>query len=139
MRIMVINGPGAWILGREEIENSGNDSLFDIIQRVNEIAEDYDAEVEFVKTNFEGEIIESLYLAHEEFDGVILDAGGYALSSYAIAEAINAINVPVIEVCPRKNTFFADKPSIIKPFCQGSISGLGSSVYTLALEALLAP
>ena len=133
MKILVINGPGTWLLGREDVRNSGNDTLDDIDLRVREKAADCDIEVDFVRTNYEGEIIESLYRALEEFDGVILNAGGYSYSSYAIAEAIEAVGIPVIEVCPKKER--GNLTSVISPYCAGRICGFGSSVYTLAIEA----
>ena len=136
MKVMVINGPGTALLGRQEIKGSGNDTLNDIDLRVREKAEDYDIKVTFVRSNYEGEIIEAIYRAHEEFDGIILNAGAYAYSSTAIADAINSVGTPVIEVSTGKEGGIFGKSSILTPFCTGKIYGLGTAVYTLALEAL---
>lgn len=137
MRIMIINGPEARLLGKEKVKNSGNDTLDDIKIRVEEKAEEYEHDVAFEESGDEGQIVNHLYRAIEEYDGVILNIGGYAYSSYVIAEIIKAMNIPVIEVCPQKNPVTVGKESLISPYCEGRIIGLGSVVYTLALEAFL--
>lgn len=136
MNVMIINGPGTELLGREDVKGSGNDTLNDIDLRVRERAGDYDITPIFVRTNYEGEIIEALYRAFDECQGVILNAGAYAYSSYAIAEAISSVGVPVIEVSTGKDGGIFGKSSLLTPYCAGKICGLGTAVYTLALEAL---
>ena len=134
MKIMVINGPGTALLGRDDVKNSGNDTLDDIDLRIRERAEDYDMDVVFVRTNLEGEIVEALYRALDTCDGVVLNAGAYTYYSYVIAEAVGAIGIPVIEV--RVDNDISGAVSVVCPKCAGRITGLGTAVYTLALEAL---
>ena len=134
MNIMIINGPGTMLFGREDVKNSGNDSLDDIDLRAREKAADYDIDLIFMRTNLEGEIIDALYRALDTADGVILNAGAYTYYSHAIAEAVKSIGIPVIEVRTNNDEKELGR-SVIAPNCVGRITGLGSSVYTLAIEA----
>ena len=70
--------------------------------------------------------------------GVILNAGAYTHYSYAIRDAIAAINIPVIEVhlSNINNRDEFRKTSVIAPVCRGSIAGLGKISYMIALNAL---
>ena len=79
-----------------------------------------------------------MHEARKEFAGVVLNAGAYTHYSYAIADAIKAIKIPVIEV-HISNIFARDKfrsNSVIAPVCAGSISGFGLLSYDLAVKAL---
>ncbi len=133
MNVMVIHGPGTMLYGRDDVENSGNDTLDDIDLRVRQKASEYDIDIIFMRTNLEGEIIDALYRALESCDGVVLNAGAYTYYSLAIAEAVKSIGIPVIEVRPKNDD--EGRLSVIAPHCMGRIAGLGSSVYSLAIDA----
>ena len=78
-------------------------------------------------------------MARKNFDGVVLNAGAYTHYSYAIRDAIAAIQIPVVEV-HISNVFARDefrKTSVIGPVCRGSISGFGFGSYLMAMEALV--
>jgi 3-dehydroquinate dehydratase-2 len=71
--------------------------------------------------------------------GIILNAGAYTHTSLAIADAISAIQVPVIEV-HISNVHAREEVrhhSMISPVCKGVIAGFGLDSYRLALEAIL--
>ncbi|MBV9027724.1 MAG: 3-dehydroquinate dehydratase, partial [Candidatus Eremiobacteraeota bacterium] len=86
----------------------------------------------------EGAIIEALHGARTTYAAAILNPGAYAHYSYAIADAIAAIELPVIEVhlsnIAAREEF--RRTSVTAAACRGVISGLGADGYVLALRAL---
>ncbi len=92
----------------------------------------------FFQSSSEGSIIDRLHDARLDCVGVILNAGAYTHYSYAIRDAIAAINIPVIEVhlSNINNRDEFRKTSVIAPVCRGSIAGLGKISYMIALNAL---
>lgn len=138
--ILIINGPNLNLLGRRQPEIYGTTTLADIEESIEkEFGER--ANVRWFQSNSEGEIIDCLHRAgyDEPTDGIILNAGAYTHTSLAIADAIAAIPVPVVEV--HLSNIFAREDirhrSLIAPVCRGSISGFGPAVYRLGVESLL--
>ena len=138
-RILIINGPNLNLLGVREPDIYGRLSMDDYIRA---IEADYpDVKIDYYQSNHEGDIIDRL---HEEgFDrelsGIVLNAGAYTHTSLAIADAIKAIEVPVIEV-HISNVHAREEirhRSLISPVCRGVIAGFGLDSYLLAIEALL--
>lgn len=134
MNILIINGPNLNLIGKREPEFYGNTSFDDyfniIINQYPKITIDY------FQSNIEGEIIDVLQKANGQYCGIIFNPGGYAYSSVAIADAIKAISVPVVEV-HISNIYAREdfrKNSIIASSCKGLITGFGLKVYKLALD-----
>ncbi len=69
----------------------------------------------------------------------MLNPGAYAHYSYAIADAVAAIGIPVVEVhlsnIAGRETF--RRASVTAAACRGVVSGLGAAGYRLALRALI--
>lgn len=135
MKIAIINGPNLNLLGRREPEKYGTLTMDDILGhlRKNNPA----VEILYYQSNHEGAIVDILHtLGYDEpVDGIILNAGAYTHTSLAVADAIAAIPVPVVEV-HLTNVFAREAirhTSLIAPVCRGSISGFGANVYQLAL------
>lgn len=136
-KILVINGPNLNLLGRREPEIYGHTTLDEIISS---LARD-GVVIEAFQSNCEGAIIDRLHAAGfgGEYWGIVLNAGAYTHTSLAIADAIAAIETPVVEV-HLSNIFSREEirhRSLIAPVCCGSISGFGALSYRLAVEALL--
>ena len=96
-----------------------------------------DFELEYFQSNIEGELINKIHEVGFNYTGIILNAGAYTHTSIALADAISAINIPVVEV-HISNVFKREKfrhKSYISPVCAGSISGFGLNSYLLALES----
>ena len=138
-RILIINGPNLNLLGVREPDIYGKLSMEDYIGA---IQADYpNVEIDYYQSNHEGDIIDRL---HEEgFDsdlnGIVLNAGAYTHTSLAIADAIKAIRVPVIEV-HISNVHARETirhTSLLSPVCRGVIAGFGLDSYRLAIEAFL--
>ena len=138
--ILIINGPNLNLLGRRQPEIYGTTTLEDIACALADEFGDK-ANIRWFQSNSEGEIIDALHAAgyEQHTDAIILNAGAYTHTSLAIADAIAAIPVPVIEV--HLSNIFAREDirhrSLIAPFCRGSISGFGSNVYRLAVTAAI--
>jgi 3-dehydroquinate dehydratase II len=137
MKILIINGPNLNLLGVREKSIYGDQSfetyLEELRQRFPDIVLDY------FQSNVEGEIINKLHEVGFNIDGIILNAGGYTHTSVAIADAVKAIKVPVVEV--HISNILAREEyrhiSFISPNAFGSIMGFGLDSYRLAIESLL--
>ena len=133
MRIMIINGPNLNLLGSREPEVYGVESFDDFLLKLR--GDFPQMQIDHFQSNVEGEIINKLHEVGFDYDGIILNAGGYTHTSVAIADAVKAIRVPVIEV-HITNIFSREDYrhiSYIAPHARGSISGFGLESYRLAL------
>ncbi|MCX7715132.1 MAG: type II 3-dehydroquinate dehydratase [Clostridia bacterium] len=137
-KILVINGPNLNLLGMREPGVYGSGTLNDLICEIRKKADKLGIEVDFFQNNIEGEIINAIHSALGKFDGIIINPGAYTHYSYAIRDAISAVNLPCIEVhisnIHKREEF--RHVSVIAPVCVGQICGLGKTGYLLALEAL---
>ena len=138
-KILVINGPNLNLLGRREPAVYGSMTLDNIINPLH--ADFPEIEIEHFQSNHEGDIIDRLHLVgyDKDYIGVVLNAGAYTHTSLAIADAIAAIELPVVEV--HLSNIFAREEirhrSLIASVCRGSISGFGYRSYGLAVKALI--
>ena len=136
MKVLVVNGPNLNLLGKREPEVYGSQTLDNLISELT--AAFPDVEIESFQSNVEGELINKLQSADGNFDGVILNAGGYTHTSVAIRDAISGIEIPVVEVhmsnIAAREEFRHN--SLIAAVCLGSIAGFGKHSYALAIEAL---
>ena len=136
-KILILNGPNLNLLGVREKGIYGDQS-FD--QYFNTLKEKY-AEVDlyYFQSNSEGVIIDKLHEIGFEYDGVVLNAGAYTHTSIAIADAIAAINTPVVEVhisnVHQRESF--RHHSYLSKNCKGVILGFGLDSYRLGVESLL--
>lgn len=138
MDILVINGPNLNLLGEREPQIYGTTTLEDINVYVGKVAANMDMNCEFFQSNHEGEIIDKLHEARKTKKAVILNAAAYTHYSYAIRDAIAAIQIPVIEVHLSNVNSRDDfrKNSVIAPVCKGTIAGFGADSYILALYSI---
>ena len=139
MKITVINGPNLNMLGKREPHIYGSETLEDINAKIRDYAAANGAEVEFFQSNCEGAVIDRIHSAKGACDGLIINAGAYTHYSYAIADALAMLDVPVIEVHisnVHKREEFRHK-SVISPYVTGIIAGLGSAGYILAMKGIL--
>ncbi len=135
MKILIINGPNLNLLGKREKNIYGHRSFDDFL---GELRKEFPGfEIDFFQSNVEGEIINRLHEASGKADGIILNAGGYTHTSVAIADAVKAIETPVVEV--HISNIFAREEyrhiSLIAPNAAGSIIGFGLGSYTLAMHS----
>ena len=137
MKIIIINGPNLNLLGTREKLIYGDKTFETYFTKIKEQFKEI--ELSYYQSNVEGEIINKLHETGFGFDGIILNAGGYTHSSVAIADAIAAIDTPVIEV-HISNIYSREDfrhKSLLSKNCIGIISGLGMDGYGLALIHLI--
>lgn len=140
MKILIINGPNLNLLGMRQPEIYGNQSMGEYLEFLRDCYHDVD--IEYFQSNHEGDIIDRLQAVgynREEYRGIVLNAGAYTHTSLAIADAIAAIAVRVVEVhisniAAREEVRHR---SLIAPVCHGSIAGFGMDSYRLAIESLI--
>jgi 3-dehydroquinate dehydratase-2 len=140
MRILVINGPNLNLLGRREPDIYGTTTLHDIEGRLKKRFPG--VQFEFFQSNHEGALIDQIQKAIDgAFDGVVINPGAYSHYSYAIRDAIAALNTPVVEVhisnIHAREEF--RRHSVITPVCKGVVAGFGDMGYELAVKFLVEP
>lgn len=128
------------LLGTREPEIYGSKTLADIDAEIAALAREIGADVRCVQHNSEGAIIDEVHAARETYDAIVINPGAYTHYSYAIADAVAAIDIPTIEA--HLSNIDAREPfrrtSVIAPHCRGSVRGLGSESYLCALRAAAA-
>ena len=138
-RILVLNGPNLNTLGVREPKLYGTATLADIETLVRERASKLGIILRLAQTNHEGELIDILEAERARADGCIINPGGLAHTSVALADALRAFERPVIEV--HITNVHAREPErrrlLTARAAAGVITGLGSQGYVLALEALM--
>lgn len=137
--IHVLNGPNLNLLGTREPEIYGRTTLADIERMCRETAAAHGIDIVFRQTNFEGELVTQLQEARGSL-GVVLNAGAYTHTSIALADAIKAAGLNVVEV--HLSNVFAREAfrhhSFLSPVARGVICGFGAEGYRLAIAALAA-
>lgn len=138
MRVAVLNGPNLNLLGTREPEIYGRTTLTEIEQLVRAEASRLGAEVEWVQTNHEGELVEAVQRLRGRADGAIVNAAALTHSSLSLRDALLAVKVPFVEV--HLSNIFAREPerrhSVLADLAVGVIAGFGPNGYVLALQAL---
>lgn len=139
-RVLVLHGPSLSHLGRREPSIYGTATLHDVDDAIAVAGRSLALSTTCRQTNHEGVLVDALLSAADDgFVGVVLNAGAYAHTSLAIADAVRAIApLPVIEV--HLSNTAAREPerqrAVVGAACRGRIEGFGSTSYTLALQAL---
>lgn len=134
MHILIINGPNLNLLGTREPTIYGTVSFESYFSELKNLHSDI--VLSYFQSNHEGSIIDKLHEFGFKCDGIILNAGAYSHTSFAIADAISAISAPVVEV-HISNTFAREEfrhSDVLTGKCKGLICGLGLEGYTLAIS-----
>jgi 3-dehydroquinate dehydratase-2 len=138
MRVHVIHGPNLNLLGEREPEIYGSKTLADIDAEIAQAARALGIEVSCAQFSSEGAIVDALHAARTTADAVLINPGAYTHYSYAIADAIAAIRIPVVEVhlsnIAAREAFRSH--SVVAPVCRGSVAGFGADSYVAALHAV---
>tara|TARA_B100001109_G_C18666760_1_gene382174 strand:+ start:247 stop:684 length:438 start_codon:yes stop_codon:yes gene_type:complete len=136
----IINGPNLNLLGTREPEVYGTTTLADIEAMCSARAQTYGMETLCLQSNDEGEMVNFIQTARTEASGLIINAGAYSHTSVAILDALQAVEVPVIEV--HLSNIFAREEfrhhSYVSGVAAGVICGLGAQGYEMAIDALAA-
>ncbi len=139
MKIAVIQGPNLNMLGIREQNIYGPMTLDQIHQQMKGSADQNGVELEFFQSNLEGEIVDKIQECLGTVDGIIINPAAYSHTSIAIADAISAVNLPVVEVHISniyKREEFRQK-SVTATASLGVITGFGPFGYHMGLIALM--
>lgn len=137
MKIAIINGPNLNLLGTREPDVYGSQTFEQYFQTLQQ--QFPQVSFTYYQSNVEGELINELQRAGKDYDGIILNPGGYTHTSVAIGDTIAAIKTPVIEV-HISNVHAREefrKISHVSAKSRGTIAGLGLTGYSLAVRFFL--
>jgi len=136
-RILIVNGPNLNLLGTREKSIYGEQSFEEYFKELK--ARYSSLDLHYFQSNIEGVIIDKLHEIGFDYDGIVLNAGAYTHTSVAIADAIAAINTPVVEVhisnVHQRESF--RHHSYLSKNCKGVILGFGLDSYRLGVESFL--
>jgi len=135
-RILVVNGPNLNLLGKREPEVYGTETLDELNGKLADMAKELGVKVSFFQSNSESEIID--YLHKEGFDanGLIINPGALTHYSYALRDAIAAVEIEAVEV-HMSNIYAREefrRKSVMAPVCTGHLVGFGFYGYAMALS-----
>ena len=138
MRILVLHGVNLNMFGKRDPSQYGTATLADIDAALKKLAKELDVTVECFQTNHEGEMVERIHKAlGEGINAVVINAGAWTHYSYALADALAILPVPVVEV--HMSNVHAREAfrhhSVLAPVCAGSVCGFGVESNLLGLRA----
>jgi 3-dehydroquinate dehydratase-2 len=139
MNVLFLFGPNLGALGRRDPETYGSATLPQIVEALDAHATRLGHTVRWRQSDHEGDLVEALLAARTDgVDAVVLNAGALTHTSLVLRDAIEASDLPVIEVhmsnVAARGSF--RHVSVIAAVCRGSIVGFGAGSYHLALEAM---
>jgi 3-dehydroquinate dehydratase-2 len=136
--ILVLNGPNINLLGRREPSHYGRQTLADIVEGLEQSANDYGVRLLHFQSNDESALIDRIHRALDEhIDFIIINPAAFTHTSVALRDALLGVAIPFIEVhlsnvykreSFRHHSYFSD-------VAVGVIAGLGALGYQLALQA----
>ncbi|MBA4179235.1 MAG: type II 3-dehydroquinate dehydratase [Anaerolinea sp.] len=137
--LLLVHGPNLNLLGERNPAVYGRTTLLDIEADVAAAAGARGASLLCYQSNHEGSLIDFLHERRRLANGVVMNAGAFTHTSVALRDAIEAIQLPVVEV-HISNTHAREgfrHVSMIAPVCLGQVTGLGRDGYTVATNLLL--
>ena len=142
MKFLVMNGVNLNLTGLREKSVYGAQTLAEINEKITAFAQSNGDEVDFYQNNIEGELVNKLHDAflNKAYDGILLNAGAYTHYSYALRDAIAAIDIPVVEV-HISNVHAREefrRVSVLSEVCKGVVCGFGANSYIAAIAGLKA-
>ena len=139
MNILVINGPNLNLLGKREPEIYGHETLEELMLWLETSSESINIKFKFYQSNHEGEIIDTIQDERHWAAGILINPAAFTHYSYAIRDAISAVEIPAIEVhlSDIQNREEFRQISVISPVCIDQVSGMGKDSYLKGLNLLL--
>lgn len=138
MKFLILNGPNLNLLGKREPGVYGNKTYEDLVQFIQSRATELEVEVECGQTNHEGVLVDWIQASQGNFDGIIINPAAYTHTSIAIMDALQAIDIPAVEVHlsdTRQREVFRHQ-SYAGLACVKTFQGLGFEGYGQAMDWL---
>ena len=99
MKILILHGVNLNMFGKRDPAHYGTATLADINAALADLGKELGVELETFQTNHEGEMVERIHRAPGEgIRAVVINAGAWTHYSYAIADALAILDMPVVEV-----------------------------------------
>ena len=138
MKILVINGPNLNMLGIREPDIYGKNTYKDLCGLIKEHCEKNNIEVEIFQSNHEGDIVDKIQSALNNFDGIVINPAAYTHTSVAILDALKAVNLRTCEVHISDVSTREDfrQISFIRDYCEKTVIGKGFNGYLEAIDYL---
>lgn len=134
--VFVLNGPNLNLLGRRQPEIYGRETLADVEAQCRALAVELGLDLRFHQSNAEHQLIDWIHEAREAASAIVINPGAFTHTSIAILDALNACDIPVIEVhisnIHKREAF--RHHSYVSIRADGVIAGLGTQGYTLAIR-----
>ena len=138
MQVLVLNGVNLDVLGRRDPVIYGGISLNELESRIYGWAHALDVSARCRQTNNEGEYIGWIHDAYDNVDAVIVNPGAWSHYSYAIRDALELLNVPIVEVHLSDIDHREDwrRTSVVAELAALRVIGKGPDGYREAIEFL---
>ena len=98
MKILVLNGPNINMLGIREPGIYGKNTFADLLQLLEETAQQEALEIEQFQSNHEGALVDKIQEAYGKVDGIVINPAAYTHTSIAILDALKSVAIPAVEV-----------------------------------------
>ena len=136
--VLVLNGPNLNMLGKRQPKIYGRETLADVEKACRAEAARLGLAIEFAQSNHEGVLVDLIQAARDKNSAIVINAGAYTHTSVALLDALNAAELPTVEVhisnIYKRESF--RHHSYVSPAAVGVIAGLGTQGYLMALQAL---
>jgi 3-dehydroquinate dehydratase-2 len=137
--VVVLHGPNLNLLGTRKPEIYGRTTLAEIDAELTQRGKALGVDVRSFQSNHEGALIDRIHAARSEAHGIVINPGGYGHTSVALRDAIEASELPAVEVhlsnIHARETF--RHHTLTSAVCIGQVCGFGATSYYLGLEALV--
>ena len=141
MKILVLHGPNLNLLGERKPEVYGTTRLAELNALLRKQARGLGVELRIFQSNHEGELIDKLHAQRRWAQGLVINAGALTHYSYALRDAIEAVQLRTYEV-HLSNIHAREawrRVSVLAEVVEGQIVGKGIDSYREALEKLARP
>ena len=138
-QILLLSGPNLDQLGTRSPEIYGTQTLSEHVARFSDAAKSHGYSVRNLQSNFEGDLIEAVHAARTDCAAIVINAGAFTHTSWALTDALAMFDGVKIEL-------HISNPAAREPFrhvdtlagvVNGTIAGFGQTSYDLALDAVV--
>lgn len=139
MKLLVLNGPNLNMLGIREPDIYGKQTFSNLLELLQDWADEYHVEITQFQSNHEGELVDKIQAAYGVMDGIVINPAAYTHTSVAILDALKAVSIPAVEVhisdVDAREPF--RKISYAGLACEKTIKGQGFDGYRQAIVYLI--
>jgi 3-dehydroquinate dehydratase II len=139
VQVLVLNGVNLNVLGRRDPNLYGGLSLNELETRIYQWAHELAITARCRQTNSEGEFIDWIHDAADHSDALVVNPGAWSHYSYAIRDALEILEVPIVEVHLSNIEAREEwrRRSVISDLAAHRVIGKGPEGYREALEFLV--